>query len=319
MNVQTAHRVDDGTPVTKSTRRRSRPVIWLALLCTALLTVAACGGSGGESATGDQTPVSDPSGTTAEPFVLTAPPAVKAAGKLKVCADISYPPFTFMENDHPTGIDIDFANALTKAMGVTPEWLQTGYVGIFAALQGKKCDAIINGINGEPEKQQQMAQIPYMRTTKAFLTKKGNPAGITSVDDLPGKSIATQLGSSTQVFLAGMNKDFKAAGKKPMKLVTLPQDTAAFSAVSSGRVDAYFQDRPVIGYYASKYDNVEILPIVVAPQTVVVGMRKGDTELAAAVTKGIKKMYELGLMQKIIKKWGSGPENFVSGMPGPTS
>lgn len=315
----TVNQAVDDNPARNGGRRRPVRVVGVGLLCAGLLAVASCASSSSEQTPPPQSPAPSPSETNADAFTLAAPASVKASGKLKICADIVYPPFTFMENDQPTGIDVDFANALTGAMGAEPEWLQTGYVGIFAALQGGKCDAIINGINGEPGHEQQMAQIPYMMTTKGFIVKKGNPANITSVDDLPGKSIATQLGSSTQTYLEGMNKEFQDQGKEPMKLVTLPQDTAAFSAVLSGRVDAYFQDRPVIGYYASKYPDVEILPIVVAPQTVVVGMRKDDTELVDVVTEGIHKMYELGLMQEIVKKWGSGPENFVANMPGPTS
>ena len=305
-------------------RRLSPPSYAATVGVCVLLAVSACSSPGGTSSTtsGAATPSGSHAGASASAagsYTLTAPDDVKASGKLKICADIVYPPYTFMKNDKPTGIDVDFANALATAMGVKVEWLQTGYVGIFGALQGGKCDAIINGINGEADHDQVMAQIPYLQDTQGFLTKKGNPANIRTLDDVAGKSVATQLGSTTAAYLQTLNKKFQQEGKAQMKIVTLPQDTAAFSAVLSGRVDAYFQDGPVLGYYANRYSDVEVLPLTVNPQTVVVGLRKNDTALVNVVTEGIHKMYELGLMQQIAKKWGDPPANLLKDMPGPTS
>ncbi|MGH8959803.1 MAG: ABC transporter substrate-binding protein [Jatrophihabitantaceae bacterium] len=293
-----------------------------------LLAVTACSSSGGTSsgASGATVPSASHSpsdagagSTGAGSFTLTAPADIKAAGKLKICADIVYPPYTFMQNNRPTGIDVDVANALSEAMGVKVDWLQTGYVGIFAALQGGKCDMIINGINGEADHDNVMAQIPYLQDTQGFITKQGNPANIKTLDDAAGKSIATQLGSTTAAYLQKLSKQLQAKGKSPINIVTLPQDTAAFAALLAGRVDAYFQDGPVLGYYAEKYSDLEVLPLTVNPETVVVGLRKNDTALAEVITQGIRKMYELDLMQQIAKKWGDPPANLLKDMPGPTS
>jgi polar amino acid transport system substrate-binding protein len=308
-----------------------------ALILSALVAVSACGSSGGQSAgsTTAQTPaVSQPPATQApaastpapaastgssDTFTLSAPADIKSAGKIEICADIVYPPYTFMQDNKPTGIDVDAADTLAKAMGVSVEWVQTGFVGIVGALQGGKCNAIINGINDTAEHRKVIAQVPYLQDNQGFVVKKGNPQNIQTLDDLSGKSVATQLGSSTATTLEGLNKKLQAAGKAPMKIVTLPQDTAAFSALLTGRVDAYFQDSPVLGYYASKYPEVQVLPLIGAHQTVVVGIRKNDTQLIDAVTQGIKKMYELGLMQQIAKKWNDPPANLLANMPGPTS
>ena len=304
--------------------RRSRVSGTAVLIASVLFTATACSSSGGNTDRGPSPQASAGSqpasgSTTGHGFTLAAPDSIKSAGELKICADIVYPPYTFMQNNTPTGIDVDVANTLTRAMGVKVVWLQTGYVGIFGALQGAKCDAIINGINGEADHDKVMAQIPYLQDTQGFLTTPGTPAHIKTLDDLAGKSVATQLGSTTAAYLATLNKKFEAEGKTPMTIVTLPQDTAAFSAVLAGRVDAYFQDGPVLGYYANKYPDVEVLPLTVNPETVVVGLRKDDTALAAAITQGVRKMYELGLMQQIAKKWGDPPANLLKGMPGPTS
>ena len=287
------------------------------LAAALLVLLAACGssssnssGTPGGSATPNET--SSPGSLT-----LTAPASVASAGVLTVCADITYPPFTFMVNNTPTGIDVDVATALATAMGVKVQWIQTGYQGIVGALQGGKCDAIVNGINGTPEQAQVISQVPYMQDTKGFIVKKGNPDNIQSIDNFSGKSVATQQGGSTNEYLDTLNKQFAAAGKSPMTVVALPQDTAAFASVIGGRVNAYFQDGPVLAYYAQKYPDVEVLPISVAPQTNVIGIRLNDTALTQAATEGIKQMYKLGIMNTILQKWHLLPANYLTDMPGP--
>lgn len=305
--------------------RRARAAGVSAVALSAILTLGACGSSSGGGGTGSTdrpaptTSQAAPGGTTgaAQALTLTPPADIKSSGKFQVCADIVYPPYTFMQNNKPAGIDVDLADTLAKAMGVKVEWVQTAFPGIVGALQGGKCDAIVNGINDTPEHAKVIAQVPYLQDNQGFVVRKGNPQHIETLDDLSGKSVATQLGSSTATTLEGVNKNLQAAGKAPMKIVTLPQDTAAFSALLTGRVDAYFQDSPVLGYYASKYSDVEVLPLVAARQTVVVGIRKDDTALVDAITQGIKKMYELGLMQAIAKKWGDPSTNYLPNMPGP--
>lgn len=301
----------------RAPRHYHRPVM-LAAICAVVMVAAACSSSGGSSphgATSQQAGgghSTTSANTNKSAFTLTPPTSVKTAGDLKICADIVYPPYTFMQNNQPAGIDVDVVSTLAAAMGVKVEWVQTAFPGIVAALQGGKCDAIVNGINGTADHAKVIAQVPYLRDTQGFVVKKGNPLHIQTLDDLSGKSVATQLGSSTATYLESLNKKFQTEGKAPMSIVTLPQDTAAFSALLSNRVDAYFQDGPVLGYYARKYSDVEVLPLVENPQTVVIGIRQDDTALISAAKDGITQMYAHGIMQDIAKKWGDPAANYLS-------
>lgn len=294
----------------------------VALTASLLLVITACGNSEGGSAGSTGASVQQSNTATGSPaatFKLTPPPDIKSSGLFKICADIVYPPYTFKKDNQTVGIDADVANTLAKAMGVTVQWEQTAFPDIVGALQGSKCDAIINGINGTAAHAKVIAQVSYLQDTKGFITKKGNPEHISTLNDLAGKTVATQLGSSTATYLEGLNKTFESEGKTPLKITTLPQDTAAFSAVLTGRVDTYFQDLPVLGYYARNYSQVTVLPISVNPQTNVVGIRKNDSALIAAVNDGVNQMYKLGIMQSIAKKWGDPASNLLPNMPGPTS
>lgn len=314
----------DSLPQRTSTsgRRHLRwSVVGLAALAAGAVALSGCSSSGSQSpgastdiATQGTTP-NGASSAAADNFTLTAPADVKSAGALSICADITYPPYTFTENNKPTGFDVDMANTLAKAMGVRAEFHQTGFPGIIGALQGKKCDIIINGMNGTADHAKVINQVPYLQDSQGFITKQGSPIQIKSLDDLAGKSVVTQLGSSNAVYLENLSKTFVAAGKPAIKITTLAQNPLAFEAVLSGRADVFYQDRPVLGYYSTKFPGqVTFADLSVNPQTVVIGLRKDEQALTDTLQQGVKQMYKLGLMQKIAAKWGVQPGNFLPGM-----
>lgn len=308
------------------------PVVLLGALVAAGLVLSGCSSSPSPSsntatgtapapvadattpdAAGPTTPAAGaPSGGA---FTLSAPADTKAAGVLNICADITYPPYTFMENNQPTGFDVDMADALAGAMGVEAKFHQTGFPGIIGALQGKKCDVIINGMNGTTDHAKVINQVPYLQDSQGFITKQGSSIHIASLDDLAGKTVVTQLGSTNAVYLQDLNKKFATAGKAAIKITTLAQNPLAFEAVLSGRADVFYQDRPVLGYYSTKFPGqVTFADLSVNPQTVVIGLRKDEQALTDTLQQGVKEMYQRGILQKIAAKWGIQPGNYLPGM-----
>lgn len=295
---------------TRHTPRRPSLSQWAPLAVTAsllgavLLLATACSSSGDTSPSGSQATSPGTSSQTAG-FTITAPPDIKSAGVLSICADIVYPPYTFEQNNTPVGFDVDMANDLAGAMGVRAEFHQTGFPGIIGALQGGKCDVIINGMNGTAEHAQVINQVSYLQDTQGFITSQGNPQKILSLDDLAGKTVATQLGSTDAAYLTQLNKQFASKGLPAMKITTLSQNSAAFEAVLTSRVDTFFQDRPVLGYYTTKFPGqVAVLDLSVNPQTVVIGLRKNEGALTTALQTGVQDMYRSGILAKIAAKWG---------------
>ena len=81
-----------------------------------------------------------------------------------------------------------------------------------------------------------------------------------------------------------------------------------------GRVDAFFQDLLVLGYYVQKYsDTVQISDVSTNNQPIVIGVRKNDPELVAAFEKGLGQLYKNGTVDEVAKKWGIPAANLLTG------
>ncbi|HEU5278413.1 MAG TPA: ABC transporter substrate-binding protein [Gaiellaceae bacterium] len=281
---------------------RSKPFSLAGILVVLLALIAAgCGGGGKESA-GTTTETTASGGAS-----ITAPAAISSAGKLAFCSDITYPPEEFYEGSKPVGSDIDIGTEIAKRMGVKAEFDNTGFDGIIPALLGKKCDAIISGMNDTPERRKQVFFVDYIKVGQSFMVKKGNPENITGIPSLAGKSASVEVGTTNKDFLDAESKKLQAQGKKRIDVVTFPKDTDAANALKTGKVDAYFGDAPVVAYYIEKdpasfaFGGKPVNPIPVG-----IAIRKGDTELQQAVQQAVDAMYADGTMKKILDKWQLG-------------
>ncbi len=270
-----------------------------------VLVAAGCGGSKKATTTTQQPAASTASGTT-EGGAIAAPSAIKSAGKLVFCSDITYPPEESYKGTKPIGSDIDIGTEIAKRMGVKARFDNTGFDGIIAALLSKKCDLIISGMNDTPPRRKQVDFVDYISVGQSFMVKKGNPEKIGGVPSLAGKSASVETGTTNKDFLDQQSKKLKSQGKKAIDVVTFPKDTDAASALKTGKVDAYFGDSPVVAYYISKNPSafqITTAPTVVNPIPVGMAVRKSDTELKAAVQKAVDAMYADGTMKKILGRW----------------
>lgn len=269
-----------------------------ALAGATLFLLAACTGGG-----------ASPSAAPSSAAAIAAPAAIKAAGKLVWCVDVSYPPEEFYAADGTTaqGSDVDIANDIGKRFGVATEIDNTGFDGIIPALLAKKCDLIISGMNSTDERKKQVDFVDYLKVGQGILVPAGNPKAIKTLDDLSGKAVAVQLGTTNKDALDAKNTELQAAGKAPIDIQTFQVDTDAFQQLSLGRVDAFSTDSPVVAYYNSLPDNAgkfEVGGTPIDPIPIGVAVRKEDTDLKAAVQAAFDAMYADGALKAIVDKWG---------------
>jgi polar amino acid transport system substrate-binding protein len=270
----------------------------LGLMAVAALALSACSSTGGTAS---------PAGASAG--AIAAPDAIKTAGKVVWCVDVSYPPEEFYAADGSTaqGSDVDIANEIGKRFGVSTQIDNTGFDGIIPALLAKKCDLVISGMNSTDERKKQVDFVDYFKVGQGLLVPVGNPKGIHTLDDLSGKGIAVQLGTTNKDALDAKNAEFKAAGKAEMDILTFEKDTDAFQQLALGRVDVFSTDSPVVAFYNTKPENAgkfEIGGTPIDPAPIGIAVRKEDTELKAAVQAAIDAIYADGTMKSITDKWG---------------
>ncbi len=280
----------------------------IAFIGVAALAVAACSG-GGSASPAASAAASAGSAPAAGSATLVAPARITTAAKLVFCVDVSYPPEEFYAADGSTaqGSDVDIATEIAKRLGVPVQIDNTGFDGIIPALLATKCDLVISGMNDTPKRAEQVDFVDYLKVGQGLLVATGNPKGIKTLDDLSGKAVAVQLGTTNADALAAANDALVAAGKAKIDIQTYQADTDGFQQLALGRVDAFSTDSPVVAYYNSLPENAgkfEVGGTPIDPAPIGIAMRKDDAGMKDAVTAAIDAMYADGALQAIVDKWG---------------
>jgi polar amino acid transport system substrate-binding protein len=252
------------------------------------------------------------------------------AGHLTICSDIPYPPQEFFDaNGNPTGSDIDIGTEIAARLGLKVAVQNTIFDTIIAALTGNKCDIIISAQNITTDRLKAVDMIPYFHAGQSFVVVKGNPDGIKTADDLCGKAVGVENGTTEADHLNGTG-DYKpadglsakcvAAGKAKINVQPFTKDSDALLALQSSKVSAYFTDSPVAGYYTvqqpTQFEVVSglILDDVKEGISVVKGA-SGPTSLETAVKSALQSMIDDGTYTKILTKYGVAADAVTSTNP----
>jgi len=235
-------------------------------------------------------------------------------GKLVICSDIPYPPQEFFDaNGNPTGSDIDLGAEIARRLGLTVEVQNSVFDTIIAALTGGKCDIIISAQNITSDRVKQVDMIPYFQAGQSFVVATGNPKNIKVQNDLCGKTIGAETGTTEVDYLngtgdyqgQGLSAACAKAGKAKINTVQFSKDSDALLALQTGKVDAYFADSPVAGYYTVlKPDLFQLSGLTLGVADEGISVSKSNTGLRAAVQQALISMINDGTYLTILKKYG---------------
>jgi polar amino acid transport system substrate-binding protein len=230
-----------------------------------------------------------------------------ADGVLQVGSDIAYAPMEFFEEGTttPAGMDIDLANALAEELGVTTEFINTGFDGMIPALKASRFDVIISSMTVTDKRSKEIDFVDYFIAGTDILVPAGNPKNIGAIEDLSGLTAAVQIATIQVEQLEAANADLKAAGDPEITVLTFDQNPLAVEQLRTGRADAVLADSPVAANDARLSDGeLETVGLTIPPEPYGIGVRKGSTELKAAIEGAFQAVIDSGKYEEVLKDWG---------------
>lgn len=274
---------------------RRMAVVGCAVLCA---VAAGCGSSSGGS-----TKSGSSGGGSSGSAVPSS--ALVEGGKIQFCSDISTPPLESYGPGHqPQGSDIDIGNEIAKRLKLQPVWKNTAFSGIIPALQAHNCDAILSQLFDKPERRKVVDFVDYMRSGEALLVPNGNPAGITGLSSLCGKTVAAENGTTIADLLRAQGKKCQSAGKPPVTVRLFLRDSDALQQLALKQVDAYGTTTETVSFVTSKQKGkYQLAGKPFAEILCGIATGKDDTQLHDAIAKAFSAMQSDGTYAKILAKW----------------
>ncbi|MFF3839178.1 ABC transporter substrate-binding protein [Streptomyces sp. NPDC001930] len=293
--------------MTGAIMRRSS-VAALALVCTTVLTLTACGDQTGGDTKAKQT-------TSDAPLFSKLPKEIQSAGVVRVGTDAAYAPMEFTEGSKIVGVDPDIAAALGKQLGVEFRFTSGTFDGLITSLETGRQDIVMSSMTDNRKRQEGLDDngkkigkgvdfVDYLSSGVSLLVKKGNPENIKSLDDVCGKTVAVQRGTLfEETFKAQATK----CGDKKLTIQAFDTDAEAQTRVRAGGAVADLNDYPVASYVAKTSGGGNDFEVAGSQQDVGlfgIAVAKKNTQLRDAIKEALDAIIKDGSYSEVLKVWG---------------
>jgi polar amino acid transport system substrate-binding protein len=284
--------------------RRFSPALTLTAGAAILgLALSACGSSSLSTPGASGTPV--PTQTKDTALADKLPAKIKAAGKIVVGVDTSYPPNEFLAGDGKTaqGMDIDLFDAVAQKFGVTVEWKTATFGTIILGVSGGKFDVGVSSFTINAERKKQATMVSYYSAGTQWVVPKGNPKKV-DPDNACGLNVGVQKDTVQVDDIAARSKKCTDAGKAKINPIVEELQVKVNADLVSGKADAMAADSPV-ALYAVKQTNGAVEAVGKTYDSAPYGyvLPTKDSEFAAAIVDALKALDASGDYKKILTKW----------------
>lgn len=273
----------------KKINRRS--FLAAAGLTAAALALTACGGSASSTAssTASSAASSEAASTSAAAELTTV-----EAGKLTMATNATFPPYEMTtDSGEIEGIDVDTAKAIAEKLGLELQIDDMDFDAALLSVQQGKADIVMAGVTVTDERKAVMDfSDSYATGIQSIIVPNGSD--IASPDDLAGKKIGTQRGTTGYIYCSD---DFGDDA-----VVAYDDGLTAVQALKNGQVDAVVIDNAPAMEYVAANPGLVILDTNYAEEDYAIGMAKGSA-LEDAVNAALEELKADGTLQSIVDKY----------------
>ena len=176
-------------------------------------------------------------GITSQANAQSVLESVKANGKITVATEVAYPPMEFLKGGKVVGYGKDVLDLVVANLDVKLNQLQLPWDGILAGVLAKKYDMVATSVAIKPDRVIKYAFTRPLAIAETMLIKRHGD-NMMSLDDVDGKIIGVELGSSQAQEVEAADAKLKAAGKKGFAKISGFKSTDDMRlALANGQID----------------------------------------------------------------------------------
>ncbi|MEG2098115.1 MAG: transporter substrate-binding domain-containing protein [Pseudoflavonifractor sp.] len=226
---------------------------------------------------------------------------VQDAGKLKIGYTLFEPMNYKNDKGEFVGFETEFATAVCKKLGVTPEFVEINWDSKTMELEAKNIDCIWNGMTITPELSEALAiSKPYIKNYQVVVIRTADADKYKTTADLAGVKLEAEAGSAGEGAVQGDENLSKAT------YTAVTKQADALLEVKAGAADAAVMDFVLANAMAGQgdYSDLMVIPdLQLSVEEYGIGFRKGS-DVAAKVDEAMDALIADGTLGKLAETYG---------------
>ncbi len=228
---------------------------------------------------------------------MTACKSSPSTNTLTVACDATWPPFEIINEQTKDldGFGPELIRAVADKAGLDIELVNVGFDSVLAGVSQCQYDMAVSSITITDERKKTILfSDPYYLAGQIVTVRKDNDS-ITSKDDLAGKTIGGQIGTT------GIIEANKIPGAK---VKTFDEVGFAFQDLMNGQLDAVMADYPVAkGYVLKNKDALKTVGPIFTDEYYGIAICKKNAHLVPKINAALKELKDEGFLDTLDKKW----------------
>ena len=260
-----------------------KKLLVLLLAIALVFTLAACG----------EAPA--PEAPAEEPLAQPAETGYKGTyDVLKMATNAAFPPYEYKEGEDFVGIDVEIATAIAKELGAELEIVDMEFDSIITSVQTGETSFGMAGMTVTDERKEKI-DFSSSYATGVQVVIVAEDSEIASLDDLNGKKIGVQLGTTGDIYASD---DY---GEE--NVTKYGKGADAVIALKGGDVDAVIIDNEPAKAFVAENEGLKILSTEYAVEDYAIAVAKENADMLADINAALEKLTADGTIDKIISKY----------------
>ncbi|MEL7608207.1 MAG: transporter substrate-binding domain-containing protein [Bacillota bacterium] len=254
-----------------------KSVAFIMVACMVVLAISGCGGQSGKI---DE---------------------IKSAGELVMLTNAYFPPFEFIGDDQKiTGVDVMIAQTIADKLGVKLNIVDMEFDGIVGAVQAGKGDIGAAGMTIKPDRLESVDFSPEYYTSSQYMIVKADDTSVTKPEDLAGKIIGVQSGTTGDLYATDELPGMNAA---PSSVERYKTGIDAAMALLAGKLDAVIIDELPARAIVAENAGLKVVEQMLTEESYAIAVPKGDEAFKKLVDEVLGELIASGKIDEWVKQY----------------
>ncbi|RON44163.1 amino acid ABC transporter substrate-binding protein [Pseudomonas frederiksbergensis] len=227
-------------------------------------------------------------------------------GELSVGSDLTYPPYTYLEQKQPSGFDPEFIQLIGKQLGLAPRFLDTRFANLILGVNAQRFDLVASALYVTPERSKQVDFLSYLKTGSSLMVLTASEFRPQRPEDLCGKRVGSIKGASWVPKLNKVSAEYcLASGKPAIESREFPTSPEAAQALLAKAVDVQMEDPAVAKITVQKLQGKTVISSneLIYPVVIGLAVRKGNQALLGELTTALGQIKQNGSYGELLARY----------------